>query len=152
MTQLAISALEDLKAQDLKVLDVRSQTTLTDTMVVCTGTSSRHVKALAGNLVTSAKHAGFQPGGVEGMEVGEWVLVNLGEVVVHIMQVQTRAFFQLEKLWEMQPPPEAAITEPKPKKAKSARKAAAKKSAAKPASKAAQRKGAAKKAPRSRRS
>ena len=123
LTKLAVGALEDLKAVDLKVLDVRKLTTITDTMVVCTGTSNRHVKSIASNLVAVAKHAGHQPAGVEGMEMGEWVLVNLGEVIVHIMQLQTRAFFQLEKLWELSPPPP---DEPMPKP-KTKRKAPAKK-------------------------
>jgi ribosome-associated protein len=95
------NALEDLKAIDLKVLDVHSITTITDTMVICTGTSSRHVAALAHNVADKAREAGYKPMGIEGMEEGEWVLVDLGDVVVHVMQTQTRAFYQLERLWDM---------------------------------------------------
>lgn len=96
---LAEEALEELKARETRKIDVRSLTPLTDWMLICTGTSSRHVKSLADNLVLKAKQAGHQPKGVEGLDEGEWVLVDLGGVVVHIMQAQTRAFYQLEKLW-----------------------------------------------------
>ncbi|MGB1556997.1 MAG: ribosome silencing factor [Oceanococcaceae bacterium] len=96
---LALNALDELKGRDLRLLDVRPLTALTDWMLLCTGTSNRHVKSLADNLIQSAKQAGHQPSGVEGMDQAEWVLVDLGGVVVHIMQAQTRAFYQLEKLW-----------------------------------------------------
>lgn len=96
---LVIKSLEDLKAIDIQVLDVTALTTITSKMVVCTGTSRRHVKALADNVVSEVKHAGFQPYGVEGSDESEWVLVDLGETVVHIMQAQARALYQLEKLW-----------------------------------------------------
>lgn len=101
LTDIAVSALEDLKGQDIKVLDVQSLTTITDTMIICTGTSSRHVKSLADNVVEKAKEAGFRPLGMEGQNESEWVLVDLGDAVVHVMQMQTRAFYQLEKLWDM---------------------------------------------------
>src|SRR3546814_12833936 len=68
-------------------------------MIICTGTANRHVKSLAQNVAGDAKHAGYQPLGIEGTEQGEWVLVDLGGVVVHVMQAQARAFYQLEKLW-----------------------------------------------------
>jgi ribosome-associated protein len=103
MTDIARHALEDLKAIDLRVLDVRGITTITDTMMICTGTSSRHVAALARNVVDKAREAGLKSMGIEGLEEGEWALVDLGEVVVHVMQAQTRAFYQLEKLWDMGP-------------------------------------------------
>ena len=99
LLKLAIGALEDMKAQNITVLDVMKLTTVTDTMVICTGTSNRHVKSLAQNVAEEAKHAGHQPLGIEGSEQGEWVLVDLGGVVVHVMQAQARAFYQLEKLW-----------------------------------------------------
>lgn len=99
LAKLALSALEDMKAQDITVLDVMKLTTVTDTMIICTGTSNRHVKSLAQNVAEDAKHAGHQPLGIEGTEQGEWVLVDLGGVVVHVMQAQARAFYQLEKLW-----------------------------------------------------
>jgi ribosome-associated protein len=101
LTDLARHALEDLKAIDLRILDVRGITTITDTMMICSGTSSRHVAALAQSVAERAREAGHRPLGIEGLEEGEWVLVDLGDVVVHVMQVQTRAFYQLEKLWDM---------------------------------------------------
>jgi len=101
LTALAVAALEDLKAVDIKVLDVRDLTTIADTMVICTGTSNRHVKSLAENVVDLAKKSGFRPLGLEGLNEGEWVLVDLNGVLVHVMQAQTRLFYQLEKLWDM---------------------------------------------------
>lgn len=101
---LATEALDDLKAVDVQVIDVTGKTAMTDQMIVATGTSLTHVRAIAKNLIESAKHAGAQPRGVEGLEQAEWVLVDLGDVVVHIMQAQTRAFYQLEKLWETRGP------------------------------------------------
>jgi iojap-related protein len=98
---LAREALEDLKGVDLRMLDVRGLTQITDWMLVCTGTSNRHVKALAESVIEKSKAAGLRPNGVEGLEVGEWVLVDLGDVLVHVMQAQTRAFYQLEKLWDL---------------------------------------------------
>ena len=99
---LVVSALEDLKAVNLVVLDVRGKTTVADYMVIASGTSDRHVKALANNVVVETKKAGIPPLGVEGENAGEWVLVDLADVIVHIMQQQTRDFYQLEKLWETQ--------------------------------------------------
>ncbi|MGQ0503124.1 MAG: ribosome silencing factor [Panacagrimonas sp.] len=101
VVDLALAALEDLKAKDVTVLDVRGLTTITDTMVICSGTSTRHVKSIAQAVVEKCKDNGHRPMGVEGLDDSEWVLVDLGEVVVHAMQVQARAFYQLEKLWDM---------------------------------------------------
>lgn len=98
---LAIAALEDLKGVDIKVLDVRELTPITDHMVICTGTSNRHVKSLAENVMDKAKEKGFRPIGIEGLAEGEWVLVDLNGVLVHVMQAQPRLFYQLEKLWDM---------------------------------------------------
>ncbi len=103
MLKLALQALDEGKAQNLVDLDVHDRTTVTDDMVICSGTSQRHVKSLAENLVKAAKEAGHKPLGVEGLDEGEWVLVDLGEVVVHVMQQQARAFYQLEKLWTVGP-------------------------------------------------
>lgn len=135
LVKLALGALEDLKAQNVVVLDVQKLTTVTDTMIICTGTSNRHVKSLAQSVAEAAKHAGHQPLGIEGAEQGEWVLVDLGGVVVHVMQAQARAFYQLEKLWAVAEEAEPAPAKPaKPKKAP-ARKAAVRKAPAKAAKK-----------------
>ena len=98
---LAEHALAELKARDVKVLDVRQLTSIADYMVVASGTSDRHVKSIAGRLVQSASEAGCPPLGVEGMGGGEWVLVDLADVVVHIMQPKARDFYKLEGLWDM---------------------------------------------------
>ena len=103
LVSIAVSALEDIKAQDIVCLDVGGLSDVMDTMVVASGASTTQVKALARNVVEKFKHAGFQPLGVEGMETGEWVLVDLGDVVVHIMLPTTRGFYELEKLWSMRP-------------------------------------------------
>ena len=119
LLKLVTGAIEDIKGLDLKVLDVAALTTITDHMVMCTGTSNRHVKSIAENVIAKAKEAGYRPLGIEGLDAGEWVLVDLGDVVAHVMQAQARVFYQLEKLWDV-PPPEAAegVKAPKPKSAK----------------------------------
>lgn len=105
LANLAHDALDDVKAVDLQVLDVEALTPLVSRMLLCTGTSARHVRSLADNVVKQAKQAGQRVRGVEGLAQSEWVLVDLGDVVVHIMQVQTRALYQLEKLWAQAPSP-----------------------------------------------
>ncbi len=100
LRDLVISTLEDLKAIDIQQIDVAGQNPLTDLFVVASGNSSRHVKSMAENLVMKAKAAGCQPLGVEGERQAEWVLVDLNDVIVHLMLPQTRAFYNLEKLWE----------------------------------------------------
>ncbi len=97
--QLVIDALDELKAVDMAVLDVRGRSSVTDYMVVVSGTSTRHVKAMADNVVSEAKKAGLPPLGVEGADQAQWVLVDMGDVVAHIMMPETRAFYQLEKFW-----------------------------------------------------
>ena len=99
LCQLAVDALEDLKATDILRLDVRKLSDFTDYMLIATGRSARQVVALAENVVMKAKHAGEAPLGVEGLRGGEWVLVDLGDVVVHVMQPEVREFYQLDKLW-----------------------------------------------------
>lgn len=99
LKQLAVAALEDLKAGAVAVLDVRGKTTITDYMVIASATSSRHLKSLADNVVTRVKQQGGRPLGVEGENSGEWALVDLGDVVVHVMTPEIRDFYQLEKLW-----------------------------------------------------
>ena len=99
LKELVTDALADLKAVELKVLDVRGMTSITDYMVIASGTSDRHVRALADHVVLKAKEAGQAPLGVEGGDTGEWVLVDLGDVVVHVMQPRVRDYYNLEKLW-----------------------------------------------------
>ncbi|MDH2431874.1 hypothetical protein WH50_15645 [Pokkaliibacter plantistimulans] len=91
--------LADMKAKEIKVLDVRGLSSVTDYMVIASGTSNRHVKAISEYLTEEVKKRGLQPMGVEGREASEWVLVDLGDVVVHVMQPQARAFYDLERLW-----------------------------------------------------
>jgi ribosome-associated protein len=95
----AIQALEDLKGDDIAEYDVREMTSITDVMLIASGTSDRHVKSLADAVVMACKKAGVPPLGVEGEREGEWVLVDLGDVVVHVMQPRIREFYALEKLW-----------------------------------------------------
>ena len=95
----AVTALEELKAQNIQVLDVRGRSGFADYLIIASGTSDRHVKSLAENVVVELKHAGHPAHGVEGEQVGEWVLVDLIDVVVHVMQPRVRDFYGLEKLW-----------------------------------------------------
>ena len=99
LLDLVNAALADLKAVDVRVIDARDQTTMTDHMVIASGTSDRHVRALAENVVVEAKHRGFPPIGVEGESHGEWVLVDLGDVIVHVMQPRIRDYYNLERFW-----------------------------------------------------
>ncbi len=98
---LAENALADVKAREVRVMDVRKLTTVTDYMIIASGTSARHVRSIANRLVEKATTAGEPPLGIEGQVGGEWVLVDLQDVVVHIMQPRIRDFYKLEKLWEM---------------------------------------------------
>ena len=100
LQQLVVSSLEDFKAADIQVLDVSGKNPLTERMVIASGNSTRHVKSMAENLIVKAKSEGNPPLGVEGVNEGEWVLVDLNDVIVHMMLPQTRAFYNLEKLWE----------------------------------------------------
>jgi ribosome-associated protein len=96
---LTKNALEDKKAKDIKILDVRKFSSITDFMVVATGNTARHVTALAQNVIAEAKAHKHRPLGEEGGNVSEWILVDLGDIIVHLMQPETRDFYQLEKLW-----------------------------------------------------
>lgn len=101
LRDLVVSSLEDLKAIDIHTIDVRGQNPLTDLFVVASGTSNRHVRSMADKVVTRAKEDGLQPLGIEGYNQGDWVLVDLNDVIVHLMLPRTRAFYNLEKLWEV---------------------------------------------------
>jgi ribosome-associated protein len=98
---LVIAALEDIKAVDIRVIDVCGLTTITDRMVIASGTSTRHVKALADNVVQKCREAGYRALGVEGESDAGWILVDLADVVVHIMLPDVREFYALEKLWSV---------------------------------------------------
>lgn len=94
-----IDALEALKAKDIREIDVRGKTSIADLLVIASGTSARHVKSIADEVTRFAKKAGVAPLGVEGETEGEWVLVDLGDVIVHVMLPRIREFYGLERLW-----------------------------------------------------
>ncbi|MEN8168580.1 MAG: ribosome silencing factor [Pseudomonadota bacterium] len=104
LKDLVINTLDDMKAKDIVVLDVRNKTSITDIMVVASGTSDRHVKAIAETVAFKAKQAGETPLGSEGLQEGEWALVDLNGVVVHVMMPKVRDFYHLERLWSMDTP------------------------------------------------
>ena len=97
--ELVIDALDDLKAFDVVCIDVGEKTQITDFMIVASGTSNRHVKSIAANVVSEAKEEGLELIGIEGLEQGEWVLIDLNAVIVHVMQPQVREFYDIESLW-----------------------------------------------------
>ena len=99
---IIVSALEDLKAHNIQVLDVTSLTSITDIMIIASGRSNRQVKALSDKVQEKVKQAGIQVRGVEGEQDAEWILVDVGDVIVHIMQPATRTYYQLEKLWNIE--------------------------------------------------
>ena len=101
LAQLAEGALGDLKAVDIVALNVAGFTSITDYMLIASGSSNRHVRSIADHVMETAKAAGETVLGIEGHEHGEWILVDLGDVVVHIMQPQARDFYKLENLWDM---------------------------------------------------
>ena len=99
LQEVAVAALEDIKARDIAVFDVRRQTTLYDTLIIASADSNRQVKALANHVRERLKAAGATILGVEGEQAGEWVLVDAGDIVVHVMQPAVRAYYNLEELW-----------------------------------------------------
>jgi ribosome-associated protein len=96
-----LDALADMKALEVKVLDVRGLTDIADFMVIASGTSDRHVRSVAQRVVEKIKQAGFRPHGVEGQQDGDWVLIDLNEIIVHVMLPRVREFYGLEKLWDL---------------------------------------------------
>lgn len=111
LSQLVVDALEDGKGLDIVKLDVSDMTTVTDWMIVASGTSGRHLRALIDNVAEKAKAAGHRPIGVEGEEGGEWVLLDLQDALVHVMLPKVREFYNLEKLWSIRPVRDAAATD-----------------------------------------
>lgn len=103
LKDLVVTALENIKAQDVSVIDVRDRTSVTDYMVLASGTSSRHVKSLADSVVSDAKDQGVNVGNVEGAGGSDWILVDLGDVVVHLMMPAAREFYDLERFWRDAP-------------------------------------------------
>jgi ribosome-associated protein len=100
LQQAVTSALDDMKAVNVRVLDVRALTDIADTMVIASGNSDRHVRSIAERVVEKARAAGFRPLGTEGALEGEWVLVDLQDVLVHVMLPRVREFYGLERLWD----------------------------------------------------
>jgi ribosome-associated protein len=111
LADLAVDALEEIKGLDIIKLDVSNMTTVTDWMVVASGTSSRHVQALVENVAEKAKAGGHRPSGIEGESGGEWVLLDLQDALVHVMLPKIREFYNLEKLWSITPSGDAAATD-----------------------------------------
>jgi ribosome-associated protein len=94
-----VDKIDDLKGQDIIAIDVKGKSSITDCMIICTGTSSRHVVSIADHVVEASRQAGLQPLGVEGENDADWVVVDLGDVIVHVMQEESRHLYELEKLW-----------------------------------------------------
>ncbi len=99
MEKAVVAALEDVKATDIKVMDVSKLTSITSSMIIASGSSNRQTKALANNVVVKLKELGAEVYGIEGEKEGEWVLVDLGDVIVHVMQPSARDYYNLEQLW-----------------------------------------------------
>ncbi len=97
--RLITDTMEDLKAQDVQTLDVRALTTMTDYMIIASGRSDRQVKAIADRIIEAAKTRQIRPLGVEGQQQAEWILIDFGDVIAHVMHPDTREYYQLEKLW-----------------------------------------------------
>ena len=100
LKKFVLEQLDNMKAKDITVIDVSDTSDVTDTMIICTGNSKRHVRSVAEQTALAAKNAGEAPLGIEGLEGSEWVLLDLGNILVHVMQDETRQFYELEKLWE----------------------------------------------------
>ncbi|MEM8593198.1 MAG: ribosome silencing factor [Pseudomonadota bacterium] len=105
LKQIAINALEEMKALDVVEIDVTGKSSVTDCMIVASGTSNRHVKSCADTVVEDVKKNGIVPISIEGREESQWVLVDLGDVVVHVFQEETRALYAIEDLWRIEREP-----------------------------------------------
>lgn len=154
LVKTVVAALDDMKAVNVKVMDVRKVTDVADCMVIATGNSDRHVRSIADKVVEKAKAGGFRPMGVEGERDGEWVLVDLNDVIVHVMLPRVREFYGLEGLWDVSPskpgrPAKAAKAAKPARPAPRAKKSAAPRAKAKAAPRRAAP--AKKKAPRAKR-
>jgi len=103
VTEMAVAALEDMKGVDVTVIDIVGKSSIADAMIVATGTSQRHVRSLAESVRLSAKQSNHPPLGIEGGDASDWVLVDLGDVIVHVMTAEKRDFYSLEKLWSVGP-------------------------------------------------
>lgn len=114
LQEVVTLALDDMKAVNVRVLDVRGLTDIADTMIIASGNSDRHVRSISDRVVEKAKAAGFRPLGTEGARDGEWVLVDLQDVVVHVMLPRVREFYGLERLWDNGAVP-AAVAVPAPR-------------------------------------
>lgn len=110
LRQLVVDTLEDMKARDIDVIDVRGKTAVTDYMILASGTSDRHVKAIAETVAYRAKEGGEPPLGTEGVNEGEWALVDLNGIVVHVMLPKVRDYYSLERLWSAPAPVPKAAT------------------------------------------
>lgn len=108
LRELVRAALDDMKARDITELDVRGKSSVTDYMMIASGTSKRHVMSVAQEVLDKVKAAGLQPLGTEGQSAGDWILVDLGDVIVHVMMPDARSFYDLERLWQFDADDEAA--------------------------------------------
>ncbi|HEX4501423.1 MAG TPA: ribosome silencing factor [Scandinavium sp.] len=99
LQDFVIDKIDDLKGQDIVSIDVHGKSSITDCMIICTGTSTRHVMSIADHVIQESRAAGMLPLGVEGQNVSDWVVVDLGEVIVHVLQAESRVLYELEKLW-----------------------------------------------------
>ncbi len=99
LQDFVIDKIDDLKGQDIIAIDVKGKSSITDCMIICTGTSTRHVVSIADHVVQESRAAGLLPLGVEGEATADWVVVDLGDVIVHVMQDESRRLYELEKLW-----------------------------------------------------
>ncbi|HJU25698.1 MAG TPA: ribosome silencing factor [Rhodanobacteraceae bacterium] len=111
LRQRVLDALDELKARDVREIDVRGKTSIADLLIIASGTSTRHVKSIADEVVKFVKRAGMLPLGVEGQQEAEWVLVDLGDVIVHVMLPRIREFYGLERLWTVGDHDSAAANE-----------------------------------------